>query len=66
MTTPLDLDDLELDARWRRLFGEPLPILGAQAIVRRILDATEAELGSRERAAGSNIVCLTSRRAVGV
>jgi len=30
-------DDRELDALWREKFGEPLPILGASEIVRRVL-----------------------------
>lgn len=38
-------EDQELDRQWREAFGEPMPILGAGDIVRRILD----EISERDR-----------------
>lgn len=36
----LDLspEDAELDALWRKVFGQPLPMLGAPKIARKILE----------------------------
>lgn len=37
--SPLSPEDAELDARWRAVFGQPLPIIGAADIARAVLDA---------------------------
>lgn len=63
MSQPMSAEDIELDARWRRRFGEPLPILGAHAIVKVILEMAEIPSPDRGRlSGGSNVVCLESRR----
>lgn len=35
-------EDLALDQQWRAKFGQPLPMIGASEIVRRILATTPA------------------------
>jgi hypothetical protein len=63
MTKDLDVEDIELDARWRDLFGEPLPIRGAHAIVRHILETTDPDSLPVRGKSASNVICLASRRA---
>lgn len=50
MTTPMSTEDRQLDAQWRDVFGQPLPILGAGELVRRIL----AQASSAAVAEGSS------------
>ena len=37
MTPQLSSDDAHLNRLWRRTFGQPLPLIGAPEIARRIL-----------------------------
>ncbi|HEY1072374.1 hypothetical protein [Brevundimonas sp.] len=37
MTTALPPDEAHLDALWRERFGQPMPMIGAPDIARRIL-----------------------------
>ena len=37
MTTSLPPDEARLDSLWRARFGQPMPMVGAPDIVRRIL-----------------------------
>jgi len=39
----LSPDDAELDALWRKMFGQPLPMLGSPEIARKILADHEAK-----------------------
>lgn len=44
MMSVMSAEDALLDERWRRMFGQPLPMLGAPEIARTILEqAQQAE-----------------------
>lgn len=47
----MDTEDRRLDALWRARFGQPLPILGSAAMVRKLLeeDAAEARVSPERR-----------------
>lgn len=49
----LSPEDLELDARWRKRFGQPLPILGARELVEIMLATPVTET---ERQISGNVI----------
>lgn len=50
MLTQMTDEDRALDALWRERFGEPLPILGAAAVIRAVLDIDQNPAGLDEAA----------------
>jgi predicted solute-binding protein len=43
MSNPSE-DDVELDRQWREMFGQPLPMLGAAVIARKVLEDYRARV----------------------
>lgn len=58
MTQDIDSEDAELDRQWRARFGQPLPMIGSPAIVRRILREAEHD-ADPERAYATDPDALT-------
>ena len=55
MVSALSPEDLELDARWRARFGQPLPILGARELVEIMLALPLEDAPPARRAVGNVI-----------